>query len=328
MSMYSKQSFLFDLRECLSADFDDQEISLIVTKILTVTDSYDMEFIKKNAPSDYRMYLNCFIDAKKIEGRSEKTLNRYSYILTKFFNKVNLPVESITIFHMRNYFANEKQRGLCDKTLNGMRDVFNSFFGWLQKEGMITLNPCANLGMIKCVQKIRMPFSDVEIERLKEHCSSTRDKAIICFLLSTGCRISEVCALNKDDIDFNRLECVVLGKGNKERTVYFDEVTAMLLKRYFDERKDKSDALFVGKGTNRMQPSGIRSQLHKIGKKANVENVHPHRFRRTLATNLIDHGMSIQEVATILGHEKIDTTTTYIYVNIENVKNAYKKFAF
>jgi len=319
---------LFDLRECLKSDFNDQDVSLIITKVLTVVDSYDMEFIKKNTPSDYQMYLNCFIDAKRIEGRSEKTLKRYSYILRKFFEKINLPIESITIFHMRNYFANEKQRGLCDKTLSGMRDIFNSFFGWLQKEGMLTSNPCANLGFIKCVQKIRLPFSDVEIERLKENCDSTRDKAILCFLLSTGCRISETCALNKDDINFEKLECIVLGKGGKERTVYFDNVTAMLLKRYFAERTDNSEALFVGRGTDRMKPGGIRKKLHQLGEKANVENVHPHRFRRTLATTLIDHGMSIQEVATILGHEKIDTATTYIYVNIENVKNAYKKFAF
>jgi site-specific recombinase XerD len=149
---------------------------------------------------------------------------------------------------------------------------------------------------------------------------------MISFLLSTGCRISEVCGLNRESVDLKNLECTVLGKGDKERTVFFDDVTAMLLNRYFSERKDNSPALFAGKGTDRMTPGGVRAKLKTIAQRAHVENVHPHRFRRTLATTLIDRGMDIQEVAALLGHEKLDTTLKYVYINKVNVKNAYKKY--
>jgi site-specific recombinase XerD len=183
------------------------------------------------------------------------------------------------------------------------------------------------VGAIKCAKKIRLPYSAEDIERLKETCGTIRDKAIISFLLSTGCRVSEVCALNREDIDINSLECKVLGKGNKERTVYFDKVTAMLLNRYILTRDDISPALFIGKGSKRLTAQGMRYMLKKVSEKANVENVHPHRFRRTLATNLIDRGMPIQEVVAVLGHDRIDTTTDYIYIEKENVKSAYRKYA-
>jgi site-specific recombinase XerD len=201
-----------------------------------------------------------------------------------------------------------------------------SYFGWLQKEGLLEANPCANLAPIKCVKKVRVPYTEVDIERLKESCWCTRDKALIVFLLSTGCRISEVCGLNRDSIDFISGECTVLGKGNKERTVFIDDVTAMLLQRYLSERTDESPALFSGKGTKRMTPSGIRARLHNIAKKADIDNVHPHRFRRTLATTLINHGMQIQEVASILGHDKLDTTMKYVYIDKTKIKNSYRKF--
>ena len=237
-------------------------------------------------------------------------------------------INKITIFNLRNYLLNEKSRGISDKTLNGIRDVFNSFFGWLWKEGLIENNPCNNLGPIKCIKKIRKPYSDSDIEKLKEKCYDVRDKAFICFMLSTGCRISEICQLNKSDINFVTLECKVLGKGDKERIVFIDDVTSMLLQRYLSERKDEYNALFIGKGTCRMTPGGVRARLKTIAIEAGVENVHPHRFRRTLATNLISHGMAIQDVSMILGHEKIDTTMTYVYRDKESVKNSYKKFSY
>ncbi len=176
------------------------------------------------------------------------------------------------------------------------------------------------------MKKNKLPFSSVDIERLKENCNNVRDKAIICFLLSTGCRIGEVVSLNKNDIDFQKKQCKVLGKGNKERIVYLDDITIFFLKKYFSERVDNYEALFIGKGSFRMTPGGIRRVLVKLGEKAGVENVHPHRFRRTLATNLIYRGMPIQEVAKILGHEKLDTTMKYVYIDNNNLKFSYNKF--
>jgi site-specific recombinase XerD len=220
-----------------------------------------------------------------------------------------------------------KARGIQDRTLEGIRSVYCSYFGWLQKEGLLPSNPCANLTAIKSTKKVRVPYTDVDIEKLKEACQCNRDKALISFLLSTGCRISEVCGLNRDSINFVSGECTVLGKGDKERVVFIDDVTGMLLRRYLSERSDNYDALFVGRGSERMTPGGVRARLHRIAAEAGVENVHPHRFRRTLATSLIDRGMKIQDVASILGHDKLDTTMQYVFMNKDNVKNEYKKYA-
>jgi site-specific recombinase XerD len=172
-----------------------------------------------------------------------------------------------------------------------------------------------------------LPFSQTDIELIKENAKTIRDKAIVCFLLSTGARINEVCSLNRGDIDFQSMEATVLGKGNKERTVYLDTVTAMLLKRYFDSRTDTCPALFAGKRNERLTPDGVRRMLKVIEKNSGVENVHPHRFRRTLATRLIDHGMTITEVAAILGHESLNVTSRYVYVEKQNVKNNYNRYA-
>lgn len=272
--------------------------------------------------------LKIFLDAKKVEGRSEKTINRYSYILERMIYDIGVPIEQIDTANIRAYLMSNKDRGLSDSSLEGIRSVASSFFGWLWKESLIKTNPCANIGAIKCQKKIRLPYSAVDIEKLKDGCTTLRDKAIICFLLATGARISEVCALNKDDINFRDLECKVLGKGNKERTVYFDAVTSMTLQSYFENRSDKSEALFVAQKEphNRLDPHSIRGILKEIEDVTGVENVHPHRFRRTLATNLINHGMPVQEVAMILGHENINTTMKYVFIDKAGVKNSYRRY--
>lgn len=205
--------------------------------------------------------------------------------------------------------------------------MFNSFFGWLFREGLLRTNPCANISSIKCPKRVREAFSETDVERLSECCGNSRDRAVLHFLLSTGCRISEVCALNRADVDLHTMECVVLGKGAKQRRVYLGEVAGMYLARYFSERQDDSPALFAGKGTPRMTPGGIRFMLKKLEELSGVPNVHPHRFRRTLATNLINRGMGIQQVAMILGHDKLETTMKYLYIAEENVKTAYHKYA-
>lgn len=271
-------------------------------------------------------FLETYIAAKRIEGRSEKTLQRYEYVIKKMMEKIDVPLRKISIFHIRQYFAKEKQRGISDRTLQGIREVLSAYFNWLFKEGLIQSNPMVNLGAIKYQKQQKLPYSAVDIEKLKENCTNIRDKTIICFLLSTGCRISEACALNIQDIDFDNQECIVLGKGNKQRVVFLDDVAAMFLKRYLESRKDNNEALFMGRRGNRPTPGGVRYMLHTLSKKAGVENTHPHRFRRTLITNLIDHGMPIQQVRILAGHDKIDTTINYIYTDKINVKNSFKKY--
>ena len=326
MSIASKQMLLKELQDHAAEKMNAKDLQVFISETSAMLARFDVEYTD-NAGRASEDYLKAFLDAKQIEGRSEKTLERYRYILVKMLDRVAAPLPEITTYHIRSYLIEEKNRGLGDKTIEGERTVFSSFFGWLWKEGLLDKNPCTNIGAIKCAKKIRHPYSDVEIEKLKEACGSIRDKALISFLLSTGCRISEVCGLDREDVDFESLECQVFGKGKKERTVYIDNVTAMLLKRYLKSRSDLMPALFVGKGTERITPGGVRARLKTIAEKAEVENVHPHRFRRTLATNLINHGMQIQEVASILGHDKIDTTMKYVFIEKTNVKNAYRKYA-
>ena len=328
MSIADKQNFLRDVERELATRLTAAASSDVMSVISSIMARYD---IKRTAAEHGRIeaddLIDAFLNAKRIEGRSDKTIEHYRYVIEKMIKTVNIPTNEITIYHLRSYFMQCRNSGTSDRTLEGLRSVFSSYFGWLAKEKLITDNPCANLGPIKHMKKIRTPYSEVELEKLKEACTTVRDKTIIYFLLSTGCRISEICNIDKDDIDFQALECKVLGKGNKERTVFLDDITAMMLKRYLAGRKDDSPALFVGKGTDRMTPGGMRCRLKAIADKAGVQNVHPHRFRRTLATNLIDRGMPIQEVASILGHDNINTTMTYVYIRKENVKNAYRKYA-
>ena len=268
-----------------------------------------------------------YLDAKAIEGRAKSTIERYRYVLTKALEHIGLPERKITVHHLRAYLMSERQRGISDGTLEGIRSAFSAYFDWLHKEALISKNPCTNLGTIKGPKVMRLPYSDVEIERLKEACGEIRDKAIICFLLATGCRISEVVALDRNDVDMQRMCCKVLGKGSKERVVYIDNVTRMHLRKYLAARTDLSPALFAGKGSERMTPGGVRKMLKTVGEIAHVENVHPHRFRRTLATNLINRGMPIQEVARVLGHDKLDTTMEYIYIDDRDVQTSYRKYS-
>lgn len=327
MSIEAKKLLMYDFGDKLKnllSEADKDSVLAILSELLI---NYNLEH-EESAETDFESeeLLRAYIDAKRIEGRSEKTLERYEYIIRKMMDCIPLPIRSITVFHIRKYFSTEKARGISDRTLEGTREVLSAYFGWLHKEGLLQSNPIANLGSIKYAKVKRLPYSDVDIEQLKECCTNVRDKAIISFLLSTGCRISEACALNIRDIDFQNKECIVLGKGNKERTVFLDDVTCMLLNRYISSRSDDHEALFIGKGTDRLTPHGVRFMLKKVSEKAGVEKTHPHRFRRTLATNLIDHGMPIQEVAAVLGHDKIDTTMGYIYIDKSNVKNSYNKY--
>ncbi len=328
MSMEAKKLLMKEIESALSSKITNQMMIDVMAEIETKIVEYQVDRDEGNCDRyAFNELLDAFIEAKTIEGRSVKTMDRYRYILGRLRDETSVPINSMTVFTVRSWLSKEQSRGISDITLEGYRNIFSSFFGWLHKEGLLKNNPCANLGPIKCRKQVKTPYSDIEIEMLKEACECSRDKALVQFLLSTGCRISEVCALNRDSLNFHELEVKVLGKGDKERTVFFDDVTAMLMKRYLDERTDDSPALFAGKGTARMTPGGVRAKLNKIADRAGVKDVFPHKFRRTLATTLIDRGMSIQEVASILGHDKLDTTMKYVFLSKTNVKNHYHKYA-
>ena len=270
--------------------------------------------------------LQYYLGARRVQGRSQKTIDLYAYTIGRMLADVKVPAGKVTIHHLRSWIAKEQARGISGTTLNGDRQIFCAFFNWLQRESLIEKNPVANLGAIKCARKKREAYSETDTEKLKRACDNTRDLALINFLESTGCRISEALGLDREDVDMERGECVVHGKGDKERRVYMDAVTVMTIKEYLDGRKDEEQALFIGKKRCRLTPSGARRALKRVGAEAGVENVHPHRFRRTLATGLARHGMPIQEVAAIMGHEKLDTTMKYVVLDDERVRNSYRRY--
>ena len=326
MSIADKQILMHDIEKSLGSSMTADDIARTMQLLSECLSMYEVQRLHEDGTDvETSELLETFLNAKRVEGRSEKTIERYEYIINRALKAVNAPIRKISVFHLRKYFSDEKTRGISDSTLDGIRQTLSSFFGWLHKEGLIVNNPTANLGAIKSAKKVRKPYSSVDLEKLKEACNCDRDKALISLLFSTGCRISEVCQLDRDSVDFDNMEILVLGKGNKERTVFIDDITAMLLKRYMDSRNDELEPLFIGKGKERLLPGGIRQMLNRLEERSGVPNVHPHRFRRTLATNLIDHGMPIQEVAAILGHEKLDTTMKYVYLNKSNVKSSYRK---
>lgn len=322
-----KVTFLQELERVLSTRTTAADLPVVLASVSDVLEHYDFSRVNRQDVPCSLDLLDTWLSAMKVQGRSPKTIEAYSYLINRLVRDLQIPIREITVYHLRSWLTKEKERGISDGTLEGNRQVFSSMFGWLWREGLIDKNPVSNIGTIKSPKKVREPYADVDIEQLKAACSSPRNMAILSFLLATGCRISEVTGLNRDDINFADKEVIVLGKGNKERTVFFDDVTALHLHRYLATRTDDNPALFIGKRKERLLPGGVRIMLKTLAAAAGVEHVHPHKFRRTLATMLIAHGMPIQEVAAILGHEKLDTTMRYIRLDKSSVKNSYKRYA-
>ena len=327
MPILDKKLLLEEIEKRLNDFVPTNMAKRILAEADDAMQSFDVITIREGNDKDGEDLIKLFLEAKECEGRSKGTLSQYKKILGKMQKAIGVPIKSVTVYHLRSFLMAEKERGLTPGTIENIRSTCSSFFGWLHAEGIIERNPTSNLAPTKQPKEIRMPFTAVEVEKLRDSVETLRDAALIDFLLATGCRVSEVCSIDRNDIDFHSLRLKVTGKGSKQRTVYLDDVTAMRLTKYLKSRNDFSPALFDGRGTQRMTPSGVRKTLTAIAKRAGVENVHPHRFRRTLATNLIDHGMSVQEVATILGHDKLDTTMGYVFINQRNVENSYRRFA-
>lgn len=274
-------------------------------------------------------FLASFIAAKRVEGCSEKTLAYYQTTIEKLLAELCKWVKDITTDDLRGYLAKYQQdNGSSKVTIDNIRRIFSSFFAWLEDEDYIVKSPVRRIHKVKTAKVIKEAFSDEDLELLRDTCGSTRNLAIVEMLSSTGVRVGELVRLNRDDINFNERSCIVLGKGNCEREVYFDARTKLHLQQYLSERMDADPALFVsGKSPHtRLTISGVEKVLRELGKEAELAKVHPHRFRRTLATMAIDKGMPIEQVQKLLGHVKIDTTMHYAMVNQNNVKNAHRKF--
>lgn len=274
-------------------------------------------------------FLELFLSAKRLEGCSERSIRYYSSTLSRFASKVVKPVGEISTDDVRSYLSQYASEGRAGKvTVDNIRRVVSSFFSWMEEEDYIYKNPVRRIKKIKASKVLRPVYSDEALESLRDACSEVRDLAMVDLLASTGMRVGELVGLNRGDIDFEARECIVRGKGDKERKVYFDARAKTHLLAYLESRCDSESALFVslGKPYRRFEISGVESRLRKLGERAGVKQVHPHKFRRTLATRAIDKGMPIEQVQVLLGHSKIDTTLCYAMVDQDNVKLSHRKF--
>ena len=282
---------------------------------------------KKYLPNEE--YLRLFLDAKKIEGCSERTVHYYKVTVEKLLKSIKTPIRKITTEDLRKYLVEYQGINNCTRvTVDNIRRNISSFFSWLEEENYILKSPAKRIHKIKVKQPVKETISDEGIERLRDACQCSRDLAMVDLLYSTGIRVGELVNLNIDDVDFEARECVVFGKGDKERKVYFDAKAKLHLLNYLSERTDNNPALFVtiDKPHNRLKISGVEIRIRNLGRMLNMDKIHPHKFRRTMATRAIDKGMPIEQVQKILGHSQIDTTMQYAIVNQTNVKTSHQKF--
>lgn len=274
-------------------------------------------------------FLEMFLDAKRIEGCSDRTLNYYKTTVEHFISRMENGVRKITTEEIREYLSNYQKINNCSNvTIDNVRRNISSFFSWLEEEDYILKSPMKRIHKIKTKTVVKSTISDEGIEKLRDSCTEIRDLAIIDLLYSTGMRVGELVNLNIDDIDLEARECIVYGKGDKERRVYFDAKAKLHLQDYIDSRLDDNEALFVSLDAphDRLKISGVEIRLRKLGRQLNLEKIHPHKFRRSMATRAIDKGMPIEQVQKILGHSQIDTTMQYAMVNQNNVKVSHQKY--
>ena len=270
-----------------------------------------------------------FLSAKQVEGCSERSVSYYSSTLDNLIKTLEKPFNQMETEDLRTYLSEyQKKNNASKQTVDNIRRILSSFFTWLEDEDYILKSPVRRIHKIKTMKQVKETYSDEALERLRDNCKTIRDLALIDMLASTGMRVGELVKLNRVDVDFVNRECVVLGKGSKERVVYFDARTKLHLQNYLNSRTDENEALFVSllEPHNRLEIAGVEIMLRKLGRSLEINKVHPHKFRRTLATRAIDKGMPIEQVQKLLGHQKIDTTMEYAIVDQQNVKNSHKKY--
>lgn len=274
-------------------------------------------------------FIELFLSAKKIEGCSVKSMKYYRSTIENMLKVVDKNIKHIQTDDLRTYLTNyQASKNSSRVTIDNIRRILSSFFAWLEDENYIIKSPVRRIHKVKTGTNIKETYSDETLELMRDECTELRDLAMIDMLASTGMRVGEMVLLNREDIDFAERECVVFGKGDKERIVYFDARTKIHLKNYLESRKDNNSALFVSLKSpyNRLEISGVEVRVRELGRRLNIPKVHPHKFRRTLATMAIDKGMPIEQLQKLLGHARIDTTLQYAMVKQSNVKLAHRKF--
>ena len=326
------EDILNDIVSEIKDVLSDKQMMQVSSSIKDVLAKYE---INKKASNEERRekenteLLETFLSAKKIEGCSDKTIHYYQSSIVKLLNGLSKCIKEICTNDIRRYLAEiQEKNNLSKVTIDNLRRIFSSFFSWLEDEDYIAKSPVRRIHKVRTDTLVKEVLSDENIETLRDSCNESRDLAMIDLLLSTGVRVGELVKMNRADIDFQERQCKVFGKGNKEREVYFNARTKIHLQRYLESRTDDNPALFVtlSKPHTRLTISGVEVRLRNTGKVVHIDKVHPHKFRRTLATMAIDRGMPIEQVQKLLGHVRIDTTLHYAMVNQTNVKMAHRKF--
>ena len=327
-----KEKFIQEITDGMSDTLTVDQMTQLGSVLLQVLSNYtlmqDGDKVQTDIVTNNRL-LEIFLAAKLVEGCSAKTIKYYETTVRQLFRYMPKAVKEYTTDDLRAYLAVFQKKHKSSKvTIDNIRRIFSSFFSWLEDEDFILKSPVRRIHKVKTGEQVKEVISDENLERLRDNCTCPRDLAIIDMLASTGMRVGELVKLNRNDVNFTERECIVFGKGNKERVVYFNARAKLHLQEYLATRRDKNPALFVSldKPHARLQISGVEMRLRDLGRNLKIPRIHPHKFRRTMATRAIDKGMPIEQVQKILGHSQIDTTMQYAIVNQNNVKNSHQKF--
>ncbi|MDJ9034256.1 tyrosine-type recombinase/integrase [Clostridium perfringens] len=325
------QEFIIDIEQRMISILDNMQMEelhkVLIERFQGVSIVYESSEVETNHKNEN--YCDMFISSKRVEGCSEKSLKYYKSTIENMINVLGKEIKYITTEDLREYLSKYYENSSCSKvTIDNIRRILSSFFSWLEDENYILKSPVRRIHKIRTGKVIKETYTDEHLEIMRDSCKEIRDLAMIDLLNSTGIRVGELVKLNIDDVNFNERECIVTGKGDKQRKVYFDARTKIHLENYLKSRRDNNNALFVSliKPHKRLKISGVEIRMRELGRKLNITKVHPHKFRRTLATRAIDKGMPIEQVQQLLGHQKIDTTLKYAMVNQNNIKISHRKF--
>ena len=324
-----KQNLINDIVQGMLPYLNNAQNERLQEILQYVFADYEVREKQKQGKISKQNFVELFLSAKRIEGCSEKSLKYYKATIEAMLNELQKDVKHIVTDDIRGYLTEYQEKKKSSKvTIDNIRRILSSFFAWLEDEDYILKSPVRRIHKVKTGTNIKETYSDEALELMRDNCIELRDLAIIDILASTGMRVGEMVLLNRNDIDFNERECIVFGKGSKERVVYFDARTKIHLQNYLNSRIDDNPALFVSlkEPHKRLEIGGVEVRLRECGKKLGLQKVHPHKFRRTLATMAIDKGMPIEQLQQLLGHRKIDTTLQYAMVKQSNVKIAHRKY--
>lgn len=323
-----KDAFINDVIQKMMPHLECHQIKLLKEALVSSLYGKEVEAIEPKYENNDDL-VDGFISAKRVEGLSEKSLNYYQKTIRVMYQKIGKPTNDITTDDLRLYLSDyQSVNGTSRITIDNIRRILSTYFSWLEDENYILKSPIRRIHKIKSAVVIKEVFTDEALEKMRDNCSNYRDLAIVDILASTGMRVGELVLLNKSDVNFLERECKVLGKGNKERIVYFDARTKIHLLNYLSTGRDDNNALFVSLNSpfKRISISSIELRIRKMGRELDIGKAHPHKFRRTLATKAIDKGMPIEQLQVLLGHKRIDTTLQYAMVNQNNVKVSHRKF--